>query len=502
MNRISFVKLTLLAVGALSAFHGKSALGVPVPDGGTQFAARPNLLFVFTDDQRLDSIGRLNGGQSETPAMDALIDRGVLFENTWCMGSPHGAVCVPSRAMIFGGRGLFHTDMALKDTRTFPQILGEAGYETFATGKWHNGASSFERSFQRGRSVFLGGMGDHSQLAIRDLNDEGKLGEPRTSERFSSRCFADAAIEFLRERDDQRPFFCYVSFTAPHDPRMPPEGYAERYQDPFPPLPPNFLPQHPFDSGDMTVRDEVLAGWPREESVIRQQLAEYYGMITHVDEQIGRILEELANQGLSDNTIVVFAADHGLAMGSHGLLGKQSVYEHSLRAPLVIAGPGIEKGARLDDLVYLHDLNPTFCELASVAPDTGVEGKSLAPFLRGEAVPQWRKTLFAAYSRYGRAVRNARWKLIRWPYVNKTQLFDLDADPNEMVDVSTAPENAEVMADLFVQLTLWQKTSGDSQALWVDDAVEAAPVDLSDFQRKPDRWQPQWIVDKYFDSDR
>ena len=186
----------------------------------------------------------------------------------------------------------------------------------------------------------------------------------RTGEKFSSELFADSAIEFLQNHDGKKPFFAYVAFTAPHDPRQPPLGYREPYYRKLPPLPANFLPQLPFDNGMMQGgRDENLAAWPRTEAMIRDQLAEYYGLITHLDEQIGRILAALEKSGQAENTIIIFAADNGLALGSHGLLGKQSVYEHSMRTPLIIAGPGIPRGKATRAFTYLLDLFPTLCDV-------------------------------------------------------------------------------------------------------------------------------------------
>jgi arylsulfatase A-like enzyme len=139
---------------------------------------------------------------------------------------------------------------------------------------------------------------------------------------------ADAAIEFLRSQNGSRPFFAYVAFTAPHDPRQPPEPFRTTYAARRPPLPGNFLPQHPFDNGMVhNLRDENLGAWPRTEPMIRDQLAEYYGLISHLDHEVGRILGALEDTGLASRTLIVYAADNGLALGSHGLLGKQSLYE-------------------------------------------------------------------------------------------------------------------------------------------------------------------------------
>jgi arylsulfatase A-like enzyme len=289
-------------------------------------ATRPNILFLFADDQRADTIAALGNPHIKTPNIDTLVTSGFTFRTNYCFGGNSGAVCVPSRAMLMSGKTWFHVDTAtLKGARLMPEVLGENGYVTFGTGKWHNGQDSWLRAFQQGRNIFFGGMSDHLQVPVRDLGPDGKLTPVRTGEKFSSELFADAAIEFLRRQDGKKPFFAYVAFTAPHDPRMPPVPFREMYYRDRPPLPANFLPQHPFDNGMLVLRDENLAPWPRTEAVIRDQLAEYYGLITHMDGQIGRILAALKETGLADNTIIIYAADQGLAVGSHGLLGKQSI---------------------------------------------------------------------------------------------------------------------------------------------------------------------------------
>ncbi len=465
----------------------------------TDRAGPPNILFLFADDLRADALGATGNPHIRSPHIDLLAQQGISFQQAYCMGSIHGAVCIPSRAMLMGGKTLFRTRMDLAGQVTFPELLGRAGYATFVTGKWHNGQAALLRSFEQGRSVMLGGMSDHSQVPVHDIDSAGTLVGPRTADGFSSTEFADAAVDFLNSQRTDQPFLCYVAFTAPHDPRMPPASFAEMYRDSLPPLPANFLPRHPFDTGQLTVRDEVLAGWPRTADVIQQQLAEYYGMITQMDEQIGRIMAALKQRGDAGNTVVIFAADHGLALGSHGLLGKQSLYEHSMRAPLILVGPGIGAGQTSEELVYLHDLFATICDYAGVAIPDAVEGRSLRPVMEGSARGV-RDSLFTAYAQYGRAVRQGDWKLIRWPQVNKTQLFNLAEDPDEMHDLSDRPGMGPQVNRLLELMVNWQADLDDRQPLWVAGS-SAGSVDLQGFRRKPDRWQPAWIVEKYFTSE-
>jgi arylsulfatase A-like enzyme len=379
----------------------------------------------------------------------------------------------------------------------FPELLQENGYITFGTGKWHNGQASWLRAFQKGKTVMFGGMSDHTKVPVRDLGADGKLTEERIGEKFSSELFADSVIEFLRSPDAQKPFFAYVAFTAPHDPRQPPPSYREQYYRNLPPLPPNFLPQLPFDNGMMRGgRDENLGGWPRTEVMIRDQLAEYYGLITHMDEQIGRILEALKQSGQADHTIIIYAADNGLALGSHGLLGKQSVFEHSMRVPLIIGGPGIPRGKSTAAFTYLLDLFPTLCDVLDLERPAGLEGESLRPIWEGKK-DRVRDSVFLPYLSIQRAVRDERWKLIAYPQIGYLQLFDLKADPNETTNLIARPDSAVHVARLQQLMKEWQTKVGDTLAVPTENK-DPEKIDLTGMARVPDQWQPEWIVKKYF----
>lgn len=460
--------------------------------------SRPNFLILLSDDQRADTIHAWGNRTIRTPNLDRLVDRGFSFRGNYCFGSNNGAVCIPSRAMLMSGRTWFDVKNNLAGARLFPEVLRDHGYRTFATGKWHNDPSSFTRTFSEGRSIFFGGMADHTKVPVADWID-GRLSETRTAAKFSSEEFADAAVEFLRRPDPGSPFLCYVAFTAPHDPRNPPEEFRRLYYRRPPPLPRNFLPVHPFDQGwTLNLRDENLAAFPRPPAVIRDQLCEYYGLITHLDAQIGRILEALSKSPAATNTYVIFAADQGLALGSHGLLGKQSVYEHSMRSPLVIAGPGIPRGRSTRAFTYLFDLFPTLTDLAGVtnAAPPGLAGASLRPLWTGERA-RLRDSVFLPFTDTMRAVRDERWKLIVYPQIQHRQLFDLRRDPDETRDLATDPRNAAEITRLTALLQHWQRKVGDTQSLAVASPKPKA-LDPSGYVRKPDDWQPRWIVEKYF----
>jgi arylsulfatase A-like enzyme len=256
------------------------------------------------------------------------------------------------------------------------------------------------------------------------------------------------------------------------------------------------MAQHPFDNGNMGGRDENLAPWPRTREVIGDQLAEYYGMVTHLDDQIGRVLQALQASGRAASTYVIYAADNGLAMGSHGLLGKQNIYEHSQRVPLIIGGPGVPKGQSTHALTYLVDVPATILRLASVDAPGALDGQDLAPLWSGQK-KQLRDTLFLAYTNLMRSVRDHRYKLIRYPQIGYTQLFDLESDPDELNNLAETPGQAERVERMMKSIERWQKDLGDTQPL---SAANPKPkhIDMTGTPRKPDPWQPAWIVDKYF----
>ena len=484
--------LPLLRVSAISSFgcfFFAAALAAP--------ASRPNILFLFADDQRADTIAAHGNPNIQTPNIDRLVASGFSFRRNYVFGGNSGAVCVPSRAMLMSGKTWFHINtQTLAGEKLMPELFGENGYVTFGTGKWHNGQPSWLRAFQHGEAIMFGGMADHTKVPVRDLGPDGKLTEQRTGEKFSSELFADAAIRFLEKQDGRKPFFLYTAFTAPHDPRIPGPGFPADYAH-RPPLPANFLPQLPFDNGAMQGgRDENLAAWPRTEDVIRDQLAEYYSMVRHLDAQIGRIIAALKQTGQFENTLIVYAADNGLALGSHGLLGKQNVFEHSMRVPLIFSGPGIPRGQSSSAFTYLFDIFPTLCDVAGLTPPAKLAGESLRPLWEGRR-ERIRDSVFLPYIQLQRAVRDERWKLICYPKIGYIQLFDLQNDPNETKSVFDDPANAAHVARLRGLLTAWQAKVGDTLAL---PAASAAPVkpDLTGKPRVPDQWQPEWIVKKYF----
>jgi arylsulfatase A-like enzyme len=433
--------------------------------------ARPNILFLFADDQRADTIAALGNPHIRTPNLDRLVARGLSFRRAYMMGGMHGATCVPSRAMLLSGKSLFRIDEKLQRDETWPAAFGRAGYTTFVSGKWHNGIPSIPLSFQRARAMFTGGMTDPLKAPLANLVN-GKMTPPQVDSRHACAAFADEAIAFLAERHE-RPFLCYLPFDAPHDPHIVPADFPVHYSPDAIPLPPNFLPQHPWNNGEMSVRDEALLPWPRPEAAIRAMLADYYRYISYLDAQIGRVLDALERSPYAANTYVVFAADSGVARGSHGLIGKQNLYEHSVRVPLVVAGPGVPAGKVTDAMAYLFDVFPTLGARCGVPAPATSEGQDLSGVLGDPARPGRAEMMFA-YRDVQRGMRDDRWKLIRYPQVDRTQLFDLTTDPDERANLADRPEQATRVAEMTARLGRLMKESGDAAVLRVDQPQPAA----------------------------
>ena len=440
--------------------------------------SRPNVLFMIADDHRWDAIAGMGDPTVKTPTMDSLMERGTNFRQTHIMGSLSGAVCVPSRAAVLTSASLFRSgaNQINRDYAVWPQVMRQAGYHTFFSGKWHNDRQTFADSFDDAAKIFFGGMGNQYKVPVFDFDPTGAYPKDARyiGDKFSSTLFTDSAVEFIENYDQTDPFFLYLSFTSPHDPRTPPGEYATMYKPEDVPVPENFLPEHPFDNGEMRIRDEMLAEFPRTPEIVQQHIADYYGMITSQDAEMGRVIQSLEEKGHLDNTIVIYTADHGLAVGQHGLFGKQNLYSHSIRVPSIFAGPGIPEGVTVDALTYLYDVFPTVCDLTDVdCPDT-TEGCSLVPLMEG-CVDKVRATVFAAYKDIHRAISDGRWKLIRY-YVSKEtgkgtdciQFFDLEQDPWETTNLADLPEHADLVRSLAADMEMWQ--------IETDDFMKGTPI--------------------------
>lgn len=450
---------------------------------------RSNILLIVADDLRWESLGTNGCAEVWTPHIDGLAARGASFDQAHCQGGMHPAVCAPSRASLMTGRNVFASSQEPtgrtfggpafaipQDMPTVPQMLRAAGYDTHHIGKWHNDRSSFARSFSGASRVMFGGMSEHDRVPLHGFDPAGLY--PDDAVQFelgqSTDLFRDAAETFLSRRQPERPFFLQVAFTAPHDPRTPPERHQV---DPAAvSLPSNYLPAHPFDTGEMLVRDELLEAVPRTPEAVRRHIADYLGMVQHLDEAVGGILARLDSLSLVDNTLVIFTADHGIALGQHGLMGKQNLYEHSTRIPLVLAGPGVPSGIRSNELAWHGDTAVTMLGAAGMGAPRHAEGKNLRD--PGQQTGSLRRTFAMIHCESQRAIRDARWKLIRYqpnaaPKLAMApegrtsrgsateQLFDLASDPAETINRASDPSLSHIRADLLRELLAWQERVGD-----------------------------------------
>ncbi|MAX26688.1 MAG: choline-sulfatase [Phycisphaeraceae bacterium] len=459
---------------------------------------KPNILFLFADDQRADALGCAGNPYISTPNIDALASSGVRFTNNYVMGGHHGAICAPSRAMLMSGKSLYHVYDKLDGVYTMPQHFAKHGYRTFGTGKWHNKAPSFEASFQEGNNVFIGGMSDHFNVPCSELID-GKLTDP-VKKAFSTDLFADAAQGFLEDyaaSDRSQPFFCYLSFTAPHDPRSPAKDYIGMYDEEGIPVPGNFKPFHPFEFMNFGIRDETLAPWPRTMKDIKASLADYYALVSHIDNRIGEMISFLKKEELYENTIIVYAEDNGLAIGSHGLLGKQNLYEHSTKVPLILTGPGLPEGETSDALVYLYDIFPSLSTLSGLPKPGGIDGEDFTPIITDEG--KGRLSLFTTYTNEVRAVRTKEWKMIRYPERDYTQLFDLKEDPLELRNLSEDEKYSHKIAEMTQLMMDWQRKVDDTAPLTAEKVLPLEyDVEELEKKRKPDQHQPEYILKRFF----
>lgn len=444
--------------------------------------ARPNIVFLLADDQRPDTIHALGNQAIQTPHLDRLVKEGTSFTRAICANP----ICTPSRAEILTGATGFRNGVLDFGRRINPELalwpraMKEAGYRTWYVGKWHNDGRPTERGFERTNGLFAGGGGkwwgksdvpqhprDHNGRVVTGYKgwvlqtDAGQL-QPKRGVGLMpeiSRTFADSAIELIRTQPDG-PFFLQVCFTAPHDPLLMPPGFEKKYDPNTLPLPKNFLPEHPFDHGNFMGRDEQLFEWPRTPEMVRRELAVYYAVISHMDQEIGRILEALEETGQRENTIIIFSSDHGLSVGSHGLRGKQNMYEHTINVPLVFQGPGIPKGKLSSAQCYLRDLFPTACELAGLPIPKTVEGRSLVAVLKGKQAAVY-DHVFGYFRDSQRMIRGNEYKLIEYPKANRAQLFHLPSDPWELKNLAGDPKHREAEAALRDRLRSWQTEMQD-----------------------------------------
>lgn len=460
---------------------GVVLLGVVGISGGAgaQEKSRPNVLFLFADDFCFEALGYLGLNDIETPNLDRLARRGTTFTHAYNMGSFSGAVCVASRAMLVSGRSVWRAEAIFKTMdrlreagQLWPQRMAAAGYDTYMTGKWHIQAK-VELAFGTTRHV-RGGMPGTVETSYNRPRAGQKdawsatdrsLGGYWEGGKHWSEVGADDAIDYLRQAKERtKPFFMYIAFNAPHDPRQSPQEYLDKYPLSRMRLPENFLPEYPYKDligCGPTQRDERLGPFPRTPEAVKTQRREYYAIISHLDAQIGRVLDELERSGQADNTWIFFSADHGLSLGQHGLFGKQNLYDASVRVPFIAVGPGAKQGEQIDAAIYLQDVMPTALELAGVAKPAEVEFHSLLPLLSGEKKASNYPAVYGGYLKLQRAVTLDGWKLIVYPEAKVARLYHVAEDPLEMRDLAGEAGQRGTKQRLFKRLVELQKQFGD-----------------------------------------
>lgn len=437
--------------------------------------AAPNILLVVSDDQRPDTIHALGNAVIETPNLDRLVARGTSFSRAYA-GYP---ICHVSRAQILTGTPAFVALPKYPGGAIDPKLatlagtLQKAGYHTSYTGKWHNDGHPQQRGYTTTSGLYSSGGGKgivqpdkdergrpltgYRGWTFKDAQNKPQLDKGVGLKPDNSRHVADGAIQAVHSAPKDKPWFVHVNFAFPHDPRQWPEGMKDRYDPAKIPLPPDFAPEHPFDHGNKDGRDELLLPTPRLESAVREEVALYYAMITDLDTQLGRILAALPSL---DDTIIIFTSDQGLALGSHGLLGKQNQYEHSIRSPLIICGPGLPRNERCAELAQLSDLFPTLCDLTNIQIPATVQAKSLMPLLRHQS-SRVHTFITGMFTDTQRMIRDWRWKYVLYPQAGREQLFDLENDPYELTDLSASPAHRNRKGDLKFRLQEWRTANGD-----------------------------------------
>ncbi|HEV8129758.1 MAG TPA: sulfatase-like hydrolase/transferase [Acidobacteriota bacterium] len=449
---------------------------------GAQPPRRPNILFLMADEYRRDALGVAGHTIVKTPNLDRLARQGIRFTRAYT-ASP---VCSPARATLFTGRyahihGVVRNDLPLNPGEVaLPELLKRYGYVTGIVGKLHlppDGWFDTKLIVTRGRGDVYAEFLKRALPGFRGHPENEAvpgtlIGPPRTSLRIGTSVLpenlyeeafeADRAIDFLKLRKgSDRPWFLFLSMLKPHSEFVIPEPYATMYRPADMPLPATFHAgaKMPVDIETRAEdKNQQMRKYITDPELLRAVIAHYYGAVTMVDKQMGRVLDELENLGMSDNTIVVFTADHGNMLGERNHMFKGVMYEASAGVPLLLRAPGkLPQGKVVNAVLDNTAVMPTLLDLAGLPVPAGIQGKSLAPLVRGDA-SGWPGMAFSVL--HDRMVCSGDWKLIE-PLSNrdrvKPELYNLIKDRDEQKNLYGKPEAAKVQRKLQDALEQWWK---------------------------------------------
>jgi choline-sulfatase len=435
----------------------------------------PNLVFLFSDEHNARVLGAYGSPLARTPHLDGLAERGVVFESAYC-ASP---LCGPSRLSLTAGKyasrvGAWGNRSWLPgdDVPSIARVMRAAGYDAVLCGKQHYDAT---RRYGFREITDLRSNRYHKTGIVNRRDPDDLRPPPELAKRFSNfrvgkdspvlrhdRTVAASAVDFLRKRGrGEAPFFLLVGFLAPHFPLIVPEPYWMPYQGrvPAPEIPDGQLASLPRNYQHLRLGFRMTDVPP---DVVQRGRELYHGLVTWLDEQVGTVLDALARSRFADDSVVVYAADHGENLGEHGLWWKNCMYEHAARVPLVVSWPARWAGGqRRSGACSLLDLVQTFADLGGAATPDDWDGDSLLPWL-DDPQHAWKDRAAAEYFGHNVASGFAMLRRGRWKYVYHTrpsprheperELYDLTADPGEFSNRAGRPEHAALVAELHAAL--------------------------------------------------
>lgn len=469
MKKLQAISVLSLLLAGMTATTGASET--------VKISNNPNFLFILADDLAFDALGATSSDSIYTPNLDRLRSQGVIFNQVYNSGSWSMAVCVASRTMLNSGYQVWRAEQYEKkrpSTPVWSELMKNAGYETYFTGKWHGPGVSPKLIFDHTGTI-RGGMPSQSKDCYARKFDpaapdvwtasDTRYGGYWEGGTHWTEVTASESINFIKKAAvRKKPFFIYTAFNAPHDPRQSAKKYLSMYPLQKIAVPDHFLPDYPYAKAigcGPTLRDEQLAPFPRTARSIQMNRQEYYASISFLDEQIGRILDQLKVSGKADNTYVIFTADQGLSIGGHGLMGKQNLYDASVRVPMFISGPRLSPGRSVDSFIYIQDLMPTVLELANTAVPAHVEFKSFKLLLEGKSGAKTEDAVYGGILNLQRMIRTQNYKMMIYPKAKKVRLYDIKNDPSELHDIAGVPQSKAIVDSLFSRLRAMQGQLND-----------------------------------------